>query len=615
MKRIAILAIAATTQPVYVHYIDHYWSDLIAYTNAHTPHIRVFLLFEHDVDLRPYEHLRDNIIQDDTVDLDRLCDPAFHTPNIPGILSKTMHALELLQDQYDVFFRTNLSSLIRLPQFDDFVQTTDPIIYSGTAVWNDALRQDLLAHDKIGPDKSIQSLAELDGYEGNTFISGSAYFLNAMEVQTLVRNKRRLRYDIVDDVSIGLMLSAHELLPDFSLTVSAQLSIPEIRHRIRYTTASHVRLENFPLAHAQALWTHLRHGELWRGPHGTVNHRSEYKIYFPLFDDIEASSNEMRLTHAGLTAHPRVALVEDPDSADYLIFCQNHLVGHCPFHTHFRPIVDRLKQKSMMLDYGDDPCLAYDADDFRWALYLKRSCVDRLTNQVIDYGSLPVLPTAYCVSDDMIEPPQGHGATRKIAVSCLFEDDVIDNPNFSRARGRVLRFAKQLARDHPFPMRIGAVSECGAVGRSALNPTYKACLYDSRIVLHANPDWWEGDSRLWEAVASGALVFVDRMCQPITHPLVDGVHVIFYDLTDDGMRELERRILYFLAHDGERETLARQGREFALAQHRAINRIDAILDLIERREAGGDSASNDPGDQLSRRRAAWVDPVILRLPI
>ena len=263
MKQIAILVISSTNQPVYVHYINHYWSDLIAHTNAHTPHIRVFLLFEHHADLRPYKHLRDNILQDDTVDLDVLCPPQLQVVGIPEILSKTMHAFEVLQDKYDVFFRTSLSGLIRLPQFDDFVQTKHRITYSGTAVWVDALRNDLLAHNRIGPDKSIKSLAELDPYAGNTFISGSGYFLSASEVQTLVRNKARLRYDIVDDVAVGLMLSTYEVLPDFSLTVPSHLPIPDILHLIRHSTASHIRLEHFPLDHAQALWTHIQNGELW----------------------------------------------------------------------------------------------------------------------------------------------------------------------------------------------------------------------------------------------------------------------------------------------------------------------------------------------------------------
>jgi hypothetical protein len=591
MKRIAILVIAATHQPLYVHYITHYWSDFIAYTNAHTPHIRVFLLFEHHADLGPYKHLRDNILQESRVDYDLLCRPEFQMAGVPGILSKTMYAFEMLQNTYDVFFRTNLSSLIRLPQFDEFVQTKPRITYSGTAVWVDALRSDLLAHKRIGPDKSITSLSELDEYTGNTFISGSGYFLSATEVRTLVQNKHRLRYDVVDDVSLGLMMPTHEVLPELSLTVPAHLPIPDILHLIRHSTASHIRLEHFPLESAQALWREIQHGELWQASPASRDADSRYRIWFPLFDDIEARSNEVRLTHAGLASHPRVVLVDDPDGADYLVFCQNHLVSHCPFHAQFQPIKDRLKHRAIMLDYDDDPHQIFDADDFRWALYFKRSCVDRLTNRSLDYADLPVLPTAYCVPDEMIDAPEGYGSARHIAVSCLFEDAVIDSPVFSRARGRLLTFAKQLARDHAFPMQVGLVSECGPVGRSAVDPRYKECLFDSKIVLHANPDWWEGDSRLWEAVASGALVFVDRMCQPITHPLLDGVHVVFYDLTDAGMRELEDRILYYLSHHEERETIGRQGREFVIAQHRSIHRVNEIIDALERRQARGDLAA------------------------
>ena len=80
-----------------------------------------------------------------------------------------------------------------------------------------------------------------------------------------------------------------------------------------------------------------------------------YKIYFPLFDHIESKSREVRLTYEGLTSHPQVTLVDDPESVDYLIFCQNHLVHHCPFHTRFRPIKDKFKHKTIMLDYDDSP--------------------------------------------------------------------------------------------------------------------------------------------------------------------------------------------------------------------------------------------------------------------
>ena len=264
MKKTAILVIAATNQPVYIHYIETYWTELIRVLRAERPHIDVFLLFEHDTDLHRFESLGDNVIQDQTSSLDALCEPEFQTGIIPGILSKTVYALELLQDRYDVFFRTNLSSMLRIGHFDRFVQNKNPIKYSGASVWDDGLRQDLLHYDRIGPGKSIKSLLELDDYEGNTFISGSGYFLSSKEVRILLERKEQIRFDIVDDVSMGLMFSEHEALPGFSVTIRPGLSVREMKERIEKSDASHIRLEHFPLKKARALWRELKTGELWK---------------------------------------------------------------------------------------------------------------------------------------------------------------------------------------------------------------------------------------------------------------------------------------------------------------------------------------------------------------
>lgn len=307
-----------------------------------------------------------------------------------------------------------------------------------------------------------------------------------------------------------------------------------------------------------------------------------YRIYFPLFDHVESASNEMRLTHEGLLAHPQVTLVDRPELADYLIFCQNHLVDHCPFHTQFRPIKDRYKERTILLDYDDDPGMIFDAADFRWRLYFKRSCVDHATGTPLDYGGLPVIPTAYCVVDDMAAPPADLGPTRRLDVSCLFDDYVVDSPYFREGRGRLLRFARQLTATRCLAAQIGPVSESGAEGRSRIHPLYKHTLYDSRIVLHANPDPWEGDARTWEALASGALVFVDRMHAPIQHPLIDGQHLVFYDLTDEGMTALEEQVLYYLDHEPERERIGQAGRDFVLTHHRSINRANAIVAELSR---------------------------------
>ena len=307
-----------------------------------------------------------------------------------------------------------------------------------------------------------------------------------------------------------------------------------------------------------------------------------YKIYFPLFDDPESASVEVRLTHEGLLAHPQVTLVDRPDIADHVIFCQNHLVAHNPLHVQFRPIKDKYKEKTIMLDYGDDPGKVLDADDFRWRLYFKRSCVDRAAGRVMTYGGLAIQPTAYGVANDMCEPPAGADPRRSLDISCLFEDGVINAECYARARGRVLKLAKRLAATHRgLSMQIGGVTECGPVGRSRIDPRYKRCLYDSKIILHANPDPWEGDSRLWEALASGALVFVDRMYTPFEEPLIDGEHLVFYDLTDQGMEALERKVLHYLNDDEARQRIGAQGREFVLGHHRSIDRISAILRELE----------------------------------
>ncbi len=264
MKRIAILVIAAVNQPVYVHYINSYWAKVIEYTNANKLNTDIFLLFEHDTDISEFKNLEENIIQDRNSDYSQLCDIQYHTINIPGILSKTIFALDSILNEYDVFFRTNLSSIIKISDFERFVQNRNNICYSGTYVWVNALRQNLMHYNNIGASESIKSLAELDGYDSNTFISGCGYFLNSLEAKSLVDRNDEIRYDLPDDVSVGLMLPKHELLPEFSLTVSRTGNEYEIMSAIRQTDASHIRLDHFPLSKAEALWNLLEHDEIWK---------------------------------------------------------------------------------------------------------------------------------------------------------------------------------------------------------------------------------------------------------------------------------------------------------------------------------------------------------------
>jgi hypothetical protein len=265
MRKCAILVIAAQNQEVYVHYINTYWTSLIRYTNAHVPNIDVFLLFEKGSDIKSYSHLSDNIIEDQNSDFNELSIDQKHSLGIPGILSKIVYAFEKLRSSYDVFFRTNLSSMIHMPNFRNFLNRKEKIIYSGSGVWEDSLRSDLIFRKKVGNDQSIKSLEELEDYQGNTFISGSAYFMNAEEVDSLLKQKSKIRYDIIDDVSIGLMMSQHENLKGFTLNLKNDLSIEEISKKLYSENYCHVRLQHFPLYKAQTVWSLISEEQLQKG--------------------------------------------------------------------------------------------------------------------------------------------------------------------------------------------------------------------------------------------------------------------------------------------------------------------------------------------------------------
>jgi len=265
MKRIAVLVIAATGQPVYKHYIETYWTKFIEYTNQHKPNIDVYLLFQKGTDVSEFEYLNENIIVDENTEFYGFFGPDDGAGAIPGILSKTLYAFEQLQDDYDVFFRTNLSSMLHTTNFENLVESKNPVIYSGGAVWTDFLRKNLVHNGRVGKGNRLRSLKELDSYPGNTFISGSAYFISAAEAKQLIAEKSRLRYDLADDVAVGLMMAEHEYLLEFTLRLLPTESIGAILDKLNNSYYCHIRLEHFPPEKAQQIWQHLYADKFWDG--------------------------------------------------------------------------------------------------------------------------------------------------------------------------------------------------------------------------------------------------------------------------------------------------------------------------------------------------------------
>jgi len=94
-----------------------------------------------------------------------------------------------------------------------------------------------------------------------------------------------------------------------------------------------------------------------------------------------------------------------------------------------------------------------------------------------------------------------------------------------------------------------------------------------------NPADWEGDMRLYESLASGALVFVDQLHVPYPEEashLIDGHHIIYYDNQD--RMAFKEKLRYYLHHPEEGAVIAQRGWELAAQYHRAVNRVDYMVD-------------------------------------
>lgn len=108
-----------------------------------------------------------------------------------------------------------------------------------------------------------------------------------------------------------------------------------------------------------------------------------------------------------------------------------------------------------------------------------------------------------------------------------------------------------------------------------MSKQYFEQMYNAQIIVTVNPANWEGDFRLWEAMSTGALVFVDPVFVPHPYPLKDKEHVIFFSNKD--REDLFRKLDYYRANPVEARKIAVQGYLHAMKFHRTVNMVDYIL--------------------------------------
>ena len=199
-------------------------------------------------------------------------------------------------------------------------------------------------------------------------------------------------------------------------------------------------------------------------------------------------------------------------------------------------------QKTIIIDYRDT---AQDCYPYPCALYFKRSVIDRTRMQRVA-TERSVLPITYAVRPNFYEgrPDEVLDHERDIDVGCFFSPANLEGHN--KIRHQIARFLGSFCRlQSRYRIHTGIVGQPGRVGRNTLQANYFDMLKRCKIVVTCNPAVWEGDYRLYEALISGALVFVDRMLTPQPHHLLDRCHLVIFDARGD-LEELEHKIEHYL---------------------------------------------------------------------
>jgi hypothetical protein len=279
------------------------------------------------------------------------------------------------------------------------------------------------------------------------------------------------------------------------------------------------------------------------------------------------------LIQAGLEEHPRVVLTDSETEADFILYHQQAWESHLEFP----------REKLVFVDYSDNPMWIFPIDPIA---YFKRawpypSSVSRIESlyelpdapkYILELPRHPATfhPLPYCVLDEFVVEEE---LERDIDLGCYLR------PNQER-REIALHLLEQI-KIPSLRTHIGPISEGE---RREFDNAYLHALRRSTIVVTLGPDWTEGDSRTWEALANGALVMQPPMLTPVAHPFVEGEHIVYFDGEDLGKPAKQLAfldvVLDQLSRPDDAARIGAAGREHALRYHRPVNRVDAILSVV-----------------------------------
>jgi hypothetical protein len=277
------------------------------------------------------------------------------------------------------------------------------------------------------------------------------------------------------------------------------------------------------------------------------------------------------IVNRGLRLINEVKIVDNPDEADFIIH------SYVPHFNGIKSseIISRYDPaKLVIIDWTDEPdYILYD----KYFAYFKRSWVFPKNMSFIVKEKYPIdrpknmFPFWYSI---MKEFQYQSNQKRIIDVGCYLRDTCANRKWVINACYNIF----QKLNKEGYHCHIGPVSNetRSKKENTYFDSKYLSFLKKTKIVVTCNPTQWEGDSRLWEAIANGCLVFVDKLFVPYLKPLSN---VIQYTVGNE--LELEERLRQYLYEPQFCKEKAEDNFNYCLQWHTEKARMEYIVKTLE----------------------------------